>query len=199
MSGNFVNFSDERLKRLLHEASAGESYFSLDLDKVREQLEALPWVKKARLKRVWPGTVSVTVDEHQALASFGDSALLSEEGVIFHPDMKTVEKPPLSIAASRESLPRLMRTIRNFKAWTEGMDLRLVALDEIHRQTLHLHLSNGWTLVLGKLDRDKKIKRFLRVYPRLADSYLVERIDYLDLRYPDGFAIACLEKQPCKL
>ncbi|MCG8010636.1 MAG: FtsQ-type POTRA domain-containing protein, partial [Candidatus Thiodiazotropha weberae] len=65
----------ERLEQVVAEAVNG-SFFSIDLKRMREQIEAMPWVKQASIRRVWPDKLRVQVTEHQPLAYWGEEAMV---------------------------------------------------------------------------------------------------------------------------
>ena len=74
-----------------------------------------------------------------------------------------------------------------------GLEPRQVLLSS--RLAWQLRLSNGLTVQLGR-DSDKdgveeRLARFVSVYPALARSR--HRLDYVDLRYPNGFALRISE------
>ncbi|PCI47368.1 MAG: hypothetical protein COB49_07360 [Alphaproteobacteria bacterium] len=55
----------------VHDALAlydGQSIVSLDLDKILEQVEALPWVKMATVIKIMPDALAVAITEHEAAA-----------------------------------------------------------------------------------------------------------------------------------
>ena len=71
-----------------------------------------------------------------------------------------------------------------------GLEPREVVLSA--RYAWHLKLSNGLSVQLGR-DSDKelasnRLSRFVEVYPRTL-ARLSRRLDYVDLRYPNGFAL----------
>ena len=71
----------------------------------------------------------------------------------------------------------------------EAVDERLVSLSVDSRGAFDLELINGLQIKLGRDDIDHKIDRLAKIYlqqilPRR------ERIDRLDLRYSNGFAVA---------
>src|SRR5690554_5182705 len=39
------------------------NFFTIDLDKTRELLESAPWVRHASVRRVWPNTLRVQLEE----------------------------------------------------------------------------------------------------------------------------------------
>jgi len=46
----------------------GRPIYAVDTGAIRRRLEALPWVKTARVERSWPQTITVTVGERTAVA-----------------------------------------------------------------------------------------------------------------------------------
>ena len=44
------------------------NFFSMDLDKARDAFEAVPWVRQATLRRIWPNRLAVRLSEHQPAA-----------------------------------------------------------------------------------------------------------------------------------
>src|SRR5262245_39888934 len=70
----------------IEEAAAGRTgtnFLVIDLVELRAALERLPWVRRVELRRVWPDTVEVVVEEHVALARWGDDALVNTYGERF--------------------------------------------------------------------------------------------------------------------
>lgn len=82
---------EQQVRRVL-EIPEGESILRIDTDAIARRVAALPKVRSARVQRVFPSTVRVTVDERTA-ALFFDSPegphLLDAEGVEF-----AIEPPP---------------------------------------------------------------------------------------------------------
>lgn len=50
----------------------GEAMVTVDADTVERAVEQLPWVAAASVKRSWPGTITVQVDERTASAAIAD-------------------------------------------------------------------------------------------------------------------------------
>ena len=59
--------SVEQLEYAARSAVAG-NFFSVDLVAVREAFEKLPWVRHAQVRRRWPDTLELRLEEHQAVA-----------------------------------------------------------------------------------------------------------------------------------
>src|SRR6266850_6213696 len=60
------------------------NFFAVDLSGIRAALEQLPWVRRVSVRRVWPDRLEVTVEEHVALARWGDDALVNTYGERFN-------------------------------------------------------------------------------------------------------------------
>jgi cell division protein FtsQ len=56
---------------------------TLDLGATRAAFEKLPWVRNVMLRRHWPGRLEVMIEEHVALARWGDAALVNTHGEVF--------------------------------------------------------------------------------------------------------------------
>jgi cell division protein FtsQ len=48
------------------------TFFTNDLDVTRAAFEALPWVRRATVRRQWPNRLVVSIEEHRALARWND-------------------------------------------------------------------------------------------------------------------------------
>ena len=70
------------IESALRESVQG-NFFAASPDRVRAALEALPWVRRASVRRVWPDRLLVTLEEHEPLARWGDDALLNLQGERF--------------------------------------------------------------------------------------------------------------------
>ena len=55
-----------------------------------------------------------------------------------------------------------------------------------------MRLASGVTLELGRENIESRLDRFIAAYPRTVGR-LQRRITYVDLRYPNGFAVGIPE------
>lgn len=176
----------EDVEAALH-GRLGANFFALDLAAVRSGIEALPWVRRAAVRRVWPDRLEVSVEEHVALARWGDGGLLNTFGERFSAHSSAAL--PLFIAPSGTEA-ELARQYLAFAAAVEplGASLDRVALSP--RFAWQLRLGNGLHLMLGR-DAEAaqaRLRRFVSVYSATLES-MARRHEYVDLRYPNGFAV----------
>ena len=159
------------------------NFFSVDVDGVRAALERLPWVRRAAVRRVWPDRLEATLEEHVALARWGDSALVNTYGERF-------------VGGSKQTLPRfsgprgteseVTRRYARFSEIVTPLGVRVSEVILTPRLAWQLKLDNGVRLALGR-DADAAETRLERFVQAAARG--VARYDYVDLRYPNGFAL----------
>jgi len=159
------------------------NFFSVDVVEVRDALERLPWVRRAAVRRVWPDRLEATLEEHVALARWGERSLVNTYGERFS-------------GASEAKLPRLSgpprsegEVARRYARFNEivaplGTQVEEVVLTP--RLAWQLRLGSGVRLALGR-DADAAQARLERFVQTAAKG--VARYDYVDLRYPNGFAL----------
>ena len=177
------------------QAGAVGTFFSVDLDAVRRAFEVLPWVRKVEVRRLWPDRIEVAIEEHAALARWGGDAkakrLVNTYGEVFEGELADAHRLP-QLAGPAGSAEEVSRRYGAFRQALAPLDLepRQVLLSP--RYAWELRLSNGLTLELGR-DQLKepvleRLTRFVAFYAQTLGS-LNRRLDYVDLRYPNGFAL----------
>ena len=72
------------------------NFFTADLDGVTQAFEAVPWVRRAAVRREWPNTLVVALEEHAPLGTWGeDGRLLSVKGDVFTANLAEAEEDGL--------------------------------------------------------------------------------------------------------
>lgn len=165
----------------------------LDVAAVRASLEALPWVESARVRRHWPATLTIALTQREAVARWGEDALLSDAGVLFRPALETFPEglPLLAGPAGSEAIvaERFAR-LRGLFAQA-GFALTALELDQRHAWTAQL---DGTVRV--QLDSDPaehSVRRFVAAYAAVEPRGVLETID---LRYPNGFSLGWASARP---
>ncbi|MDR2366013.1 MAG: cell division protein FtsQ/DivIB [Zoogloeaceae bacterium] len=174
------------------------NFFSLSAERAREALERLPWVRRARVRRVWPDRLEVTLEEQEARAYWGDSG---NEWVNIHGEVFAANPPDLPVGG-KFSLPRLsgppgsaaflLRRYGESARLLARVSLMPVALSLSARQALEMELANKMKLKLGREQARFpiiwRLRRFVDLYPSVvAGRTPPARV--VDLRYPNGFAL----------
>ena len=176
----------------------GTGFLTTSLSSLRERVEALDWVDRANVSRRWPDTLVVRVTEHQAAARWGQSGLLNVRGELFtensphaFPELPSLAGPP----GSEHDVARRYLAVRGKLA---EADLALESLGVDERGAWRLVLGGGQEIRLGRRDIDERLYRFFAVVaPTLAA--VLPRVDYVDLRYTNGFAVGWRGGPPANL
>jgi cell division protein FtsQ len=163
------------------------NFFAVSPDEVRAGLEALPWVRRASVRRVWPDRLEVSLEEHVAFARWGEQGLVNTYGERFNG--ATDARLPVFFAPAGTELEMTQRYLRFAEAVTPlGAKLERLVLSE--RRAWQLSLDSGLQLVLGR-DADgaeARLARFVEAYPATLGR-IARRHEYVDLRYPNGFVL----------
>jgi len=181
LKGDFRNTSRAELEKAVPRVSG--NFFSADLAEVRASLERLPWVRHVEVRRMWPSRLEIAIEEHVALARWGDDALVNTFGERFAG--KTQEALPTFIGPAGTQ-GEVARRFARFNAIVAPLDTKIDRIALSARHAWQLRLSNGLHLALGR-DADlaeSRLRRFVEVYPTVKSKN-----EYVDLRYPNGFAV----------
>ena len=173
----------------------GGNFFAVDLDTVRTAFEAVPWVRKATVRREWPNKLIVTLEEHVPLATWGEEGrLVSRKGDVFTANLAEAEEdgalPELAgpIGSEKEVVERFM----DLHAWFAPVRLKPASLRLSGRYAWTVGLNNGMTVELGREQSRETLKarvdRLTGIYPQLV-ARLQDRIENIDMRYPNGLAL----------
>ena len=181
LKGTLVRTTTAELEEALPRASG--NFFAADLAGIRARVERLPWVRQVAVRRVWPGRLEISIEEHVALARWGDDALVNTHGERFLG--KTQEALP-SFIGPAGTQAEVARRYGRFTAIVAPLGTKIERVVLSARHAWQLRLGNGLHLALGR-DADlaeTRLRRFVEVYPGLKGKN-----EYVDLRYPNGFAV----------
>lgn len=182
--------------RLVAERQVRGTFFTVDLERVRNSLEKLPWVREARVERRWPGTLVVSLVEHVPMARWNDNALVNDVGDVF---VAAVARRLPRLTGPENSSAEVVAAYRRHQAALAPLGMTIAELRLSPRRAWRIRLENGMTLALGREQTDARLARFVALYPRLFVAQAADRQNdvstgpvapvMVDLRYPDGFAV----------
>jgi len=171
------------------------NFFTANLDTVRTAFESVPWVRKAAVQREWPNTLIVTIDEHEPLATWDDDGrLLSVRGDLFTANLDEAEEDGalLRLSGPDGSEKDVVARLADFRQWFAPLKLNPVDVALSSRYAWTVKLDNGMTVELGREQNKTTLKdrvaRLVQIYPQLL-SRLQNRIESVDMRYPNGLAL----------
>jgi cell division protein FtsQ len=188
VSGALGHTTRAEVEAALRGRAAG-NFFAVRLAEVRAALEALPWVRRVQVRRVWPDRLEATLEEHVALARWGESGLVSERGERFAGTSSAVLPLLAGPAGSEAELAERYRRFREIVAPLGAAPERVVLSP---RRAWLLRLDDGLSIALGRDAPDDPVEaRLARLVAAYPDSLgrLARRPAHVDVRYPNGFAV----------
>lgn len=178
--------------------SVNGNFFSVDLSRVRAAFEAVPWVRRAVVRRRFPNDLDVTLQEQQPAAYWGAddaSTLLNDFGEVFIAntgELVNTKLPHLSGPADQSA--DVLAMDRTLAPLFEPLGTQLARLDLSAHGGWRATLASGAVIELGHGTPDvlvARVRRFVRTLTPVASRYglTAAALRTADLRYADGYAI----------
>jgi len=160
------------------------NFFTLHLSSTRLAFEKLPWVRRADVRRQWPGALEVVLTEHVPLARWGKSALVNVHGEVFEaafdgtlPVFNGPDGSAKEMAIQYEHFRRSLAEIGKVPG----------EVNVSPRRAWQIRLDDGMTVDFGREKVEERLRRFVSTYPRTI-ARMTHPVDRVDLRYANGFA-----------
>lgn len=177
------------------EPIGGVQFFSADLALIHQEVSKLSWVESVKVYRDWQHGVMVSVVPRVAVANFGSEQMLDANGAVFTPaDKKAVGNPKLIYVHGRPSESNeIMQQVRQINTWFTPLNMRVRDLILTPRKTWVIVFDNGIRTVV---DHDNTEQKLYNLSVQLSSTLAKDlpKIQSVDLRYKNGFAIAYKHK-----
>ncbi|MCY4148387.1 MAG: FtsQ-type POTRA domain-containing protein [Gammaproteobacteria bacterium] len=195
------------------------NFFSANLGKVKDRVAQAPWISSVSVHRQWPSTLVIAVDPINPVARWNDRKWINYTGEVldippFIEAHEIAHLPVLSGAPDEESkiFEFYLDWSERFAAW--GLTLVSLTADDVQEWHLELspsvlsrartpsesspepsgELKTPTRMVVNQQNAVERISRFVASLDRgLIDQF--ERIESIDLRYTNGFAIRWKEEE----
>lgn len=169
------------------------NFFSVNVDSLRQSLETLPWVRHAEVRRRWPSSLDVRIEEHVPVAHWGDSGsqLVNTHGEVFSAVM-TVPRALPTLRGPLAVAPEMLAHYQEAVELLRPLGRSPQTLSVSARLAVQLQLDDGMVVELGrqqaKLPLRARLQRFVDHYPSVL-GIAHARPSVVDMRYPNGFAL----------
>jgi cell division protein FtsQ len=176
------------------------NFFSVRLEDVKRGFESLPWVRHANVRRVWPNGLVVSIEEQKAFATWNgvdNQKLMNQHGEIFSGRVADVpdDTKLVDFNGPDDSGKEVMRLYEKANAWFKPWDTEVKSLILSDRYAWHVKLSNGMKLEFGRDEEssdktltEERVSRLFKYWPQVQERW-ANRVDAVDLRYANGFAV----------
>lgn len=171
------------------------SFFQVDLEALRHDLEQMPWIAHVEARRIWPDQVQVRLEEQLPIARWGDEALLNNNGQAFAPNELSGYEHLPQLYGPKRAQQRVMQQYQMLSQMLRPMGFSIARLELRARGSWFLTTHQGIELLLGRDQIVEKMRRFAAIYQHeLAPQS--EKIARIDLRYANGLSVAWHEPVP---
>ncbi|XOV81066.1 MAG: cell division protein FtsQ/DivIB [Aestuariibacter sp.] len=163
------------------------SFFRIDVNQAHQDIEELPWVYQASVRKQWPDTLQVYVIEQAPVARWNGDSLLNRFGGTFTPDMDINELPLPNLYGPGGSELTALQGYKAMQGLLKRSGLQIEELFLSERYAWNVKLNNGVNLNLGRQEFMDRLQRFIDVFPLLKKHN--KSVSYVDLRYDTGLAV----------
>ncbi|OQX37972.1 MAG: hypothetical protein B0D91_05425 [Oceanospirillales bacterium LUC14_002_19_P2] len=165
-----------------------ERFFRLDVAGLQTALQSVPWISRAKVRKIWPETLSVRIQEQVPVARWKRGGVLNGDGEVFRVnDLSRFSDLPL-LYGKEAAAPQVMQQYMTLNQQIRPLGLAMTALGQ--RETGSWWFQIGDVEVnLGHRDLVKRMQRFVRLYHVLLQKQWQD-VRRVDLRYRDGIAVS---------
>ena len=174
------------------------NFFTVDLRAARAAFEQVPWVRRAEVRREYPGSLRVDLQEHDAVAYWGPdggSTMVNAQGEVFEANVDDVEQEGLPrLLGPAGSSPQVLQMHGLLQPVFEPLGLEVEALALTGRGGWRVTLDSDAVVELGGGTADEVVQRtqrFARTLTQVAAQYgrKADALESADLRHTGGYAL----------
>jgi cell division protein FtsQ len=193
VGGTIDNVTRNQIDQAAHAALVG-NFFTVDLDQVRSVFEKLPWVRQAEVRRRWPDTLELVIEEHVAVARWrradGETRLVNDRGEVF---AAASDQPLPTFAGPEGSAAQMLARFQEFSGPLATLGRKPETLVLSNREAWQVKLDDGLVVELGRDEAKhtltERMGRFVAWYRPALERARLARATVVDMRYPNGFAL----------
>ncbi len=168
------------------------SFLQINLSGMRQELEQMPWIAHAEVRRVWPDQIMIRLEEQLPVARWGDEALLNNAGHAFAPRESANYQHLPRLAGPQRAQRQVMQQYQVLSQMLRPLGFSIIALEMRERGSWYLRTAQGIDLLLGRDHIVDKMRRFAAIYEKALKAQQ-PKLARIDLRYPNGLAVAWRE------
>tara|TARA_B100000795_G_scaffold263497_1_gene242772 strand:+ start:803 stop:1549 length:747 start_codon:yes stop_codon:yes gene_type:complete len=198
IKGEYENINRSQID-LIKNKFIKKNFFAVSLQETREAFKKLPWIRDVSIRRDWDKFgLLVEVESHKPIGRWGNRGLVNSYGEIFNAayegNLPLFIGPDAFVGEMAVKYNELNKILEK-----ELMQVGTISLS--NRLSWEVYTNNQMRFFLGKEEGNninKKLKVLIENYQFIL-SESKSRIEYVDLRYKDGFAVKKLNEKLYKI
>jgi len=188
------NESATRIFRVI-DIKRGTPILSVDLDDVRERLEALPWVRVASIQRKYPDTLNIQIVERYPMALWQrnkELLLVDDEGTVI--TSRNLGRFNDLLIVVGKNAPAHAASLLSFLSLEPDLRKRVNAAVRIGDRRWNIRMDNGIDVRLPENNAIDAWHRFARL--EREHQLLKQDLLSIDLRIPDQLIVRTRGARP---
>ena len=174
------------------------NFFTLDLGQAKAAFEALPWVRKANVRREFPNRLRVQLNEHQPVALWGENtetSMVNQDGVVFEANVDDIDADQLPVLSGPAGQSVLVWQMYNYvKPIFSTVSMGVDKLELSPRGSWRVQTDSDATIELGRGTQEEvgqRLQVFLKTVSQVTSRYQRTTTSVLaaDLRHANGYAL----------
>ncbi len=193
-----VGISSENLNKLqlkqlnqVVKAHPEGNFFTTELEGIHKEISDLSWVEQVDVTRNWDRGIHIKVLPRKPIARFGSEYLLDAQGQVYVPadGNLSVDSPLVTLQGDPEQAELIMTQMHQVNEWFAPLGLSVKDMILTPRMTWLIKFDSGLRLLV---DGENTAQKLLNVSKVLQNQLArkQKKIQSIDLRYKNGFAIA---------
>ncbi len=174
------------------------NFFTLDLQHAKEAFEAMPWVRKATVRREFPNRLRVRLDEHLPVALWGDNSetsMVNQDGLVFEANVDDIDADKLPVLSGPTGQSVLVWQMYNYLKPIFGtVSMGVDKLDLSPRGSWRVQTDSDAVIELGRGTQEEvgqRLRVFLNTVAQVTSRYqrTTNSVLAADLRHNNGYAL----------
>lgn len=186
---NKLHYVDPALVKKAVADEVKQGFFGVKLPVIRDKLLLVPWIAGVKVQRKWHNAIMLTINECEPLAVWNKKGVIDTTGKLFFP--ATVANlphlPEFNGAAAdvNDMVDKYLLILAKIKP----IGLAIKSLTIMPDRGWQAMLDNGVSIILGKIDLEERLTRFVLAYEDNKAGLGASNIQVIDLRYTNGLAV----------
>jgi cell division protein FtsQ len=187
VEGDFIYANKDELVKAVKPFVTG-NFINVNVAKIRQAGEALPWVRQVQVRRVWPDSLHLIVEEQIAVARWGNEQLVNEKGEIFQPPRVSIPTDLVKLQGLQGSNVVMTKRLLDIQQQVAALGLETEKITMDQRRAWTIYFDNKIQLVLGRANSEQRLQRFVNVFEAGLQRFQAD-ISVVDMRYPNGLSV----------
>ena len=184
-----LQYSDQKAIRSIVEPFITTNLHLLDAHGLEEELEFEPWIKSVAITKRWPSELVVEITEQSPVAFWGEDRLVNHLGEIFDASLPAKKGVMPMLYHPEDKGLEMIKKYKQIQQWLAAIPVGVSEFVVNARGSWQIRLTNGWLVEIGKIEQEKRIRRFLVAYKKELAAKAA-RVKKVDLRYTNGLAVS---------